>query len=245
MWMGWWGSALPTSDEWSALWAFGTMLATFGTVLVGLGTIVIAGVAAWVALRQLRAYIAEQEERARPYLVVDFWFKSSFTLYVTVENISSTPATDLTLTSTPMIQGTLRDRNEALARIFNGEFVVPLVAPGRVIRWRVDAAHALFDRKDLPHRFEVTATYSDPRARAVGTDQPRRYSDVFILDLDAFGQASGEENYDNQLWNIAVRNERRVQSIDRSLDTVASVLRESATKTREPLTLVRRRMRRR
>ncbi|MEF3404039.1 hypothetical protein [Agromyces sp. CCNWLW203] len=252
MMMGWWDLAgWPTAEQWSALWALGAMLATFGTVLVGLGTLIVAGVAAWAALRQLRAYIAEQEEQARPYLVVDFWFKSNTMIFVSVENISSTPATDVTLRADPMVRSTRTTdgRNEALAEVFGGRFVIPQIAPGRVMRWYVDSNLNMFNITSVPHRFEVTASYNDPRGRVTRSGELRRYSDVFVLDLDAFGEASAEENYEHKMWQLADANERRLEVMAGSLASVASTLdtllgideAAKAARRREPMLARRRR----
>lgn len=226
------------------------MLAAFGTVLVGLGTLIVAGVAAWVALRQLRAYIAEQEERARPYLMADFWFKANSVLYVTLENISSTPATDVTMTSDPLpLSNRDADYDAALAEVFGGSLVIPQVAPGAVMRWFIDSAHILHASTDRPHRFEITVRYTDPRARVSRGGEPKRYEDTFILDLDAFGYASGGDDHDNNMWEATKRNEKRLEAMATSLTSLASTLdtllgidqAAKAARRREPMLARRRR----
>lgn len=155
-WPGW-----PTTEEWSALWGLGAMLAAIGTLIV-------AAVAAWAALGQLRAYIAEQEERARPYLMADFWFKSNSVLYITLENISSTPATGVTMTSNPLPLSNRDDEYDvALAEVFGGSLVIPQVAPGVVMRWFIDSAHVLLESPDRPHRFH-SALHRPARASRQG-----------------------------------------------------------------------------
>jgi hypothetical protein len=204
--MGWWNwDSWPRADEWAAFWAFATFL--------------VAATAAAVALRQFRAYISEMEERARPYLVVDFEFRSVL-LYVTLENISSTPATSVRLTSVPMLRSTMEDRDKAIAGILDGTFVIPQIAPGRKMRWLIDRTPDLFADKDIPHRVIVTAEYTDPRA--VGKRAP--YLEPFVLDLDQYSEASGEQDYDSKNWNIANRNEARVEAMKGSLASVASSL---------------------
>lgn len=86
-WDGW-----PGAEEWSAWWAFCTFA--------------VAGAAAWLALGHLRAYLREQEDRARPYVVVDFAFQEPLGLYVAISNVSTTPATDIRLVASPSIVST-------------------------------------------------------------------------------------------------------------------------------------------
>jgi len=207
-WDGW-----PTAEQWSAFWAF----ATFG----------VAAVAAFIALRQFRAYAREQEERARPYLIVDFWFKANFSLYITVQNISGTPATNVTMMSSPLplSHGRSADYDKSLAEVFGGGLVIPQLAPGATMRWYIGAAHELLSDPALPHRFEILVKYTDPRGRASRGGGPKQYVDPpFILDLAAFGLASGDSDYASKNWNIADRNERRFEAMKGSLASVASTL---------------------
>lgn len=214
MTLGWWNwDGWPRADEWQAWWAFLSLIVT--------------AVAALFAIRQLFAYIREQEERARPYLIVDFEFRSVL-LYVTVQNTSGTVATNVKLRSMPMLQSTMHGRNEVLSRILGGGYVIPQIVPGRSIRWLVDRAPDLFNSNDLPHRVEVLVDYDDPRVAA----RPRlfrkqasgHYSERFVLDLDQYGEASAEVDYASKNWNLADRNEKRVEAIKKAAASVAGSL---------------------
>jgi len=210
---GWWNlDGWPSADEWQAWWAFLTLL--------------VAALAAGLALRQLGAYIAEQEERARPFLMVDFDFRSTM-LYITVENISDTPATNVTLIANPKLQ-TTSGRDKVLEGILDGKFLIPQVAPGRNMRWYVDQTADLYARTDLPHRFELEVNYDDPRQRSSGWPFRRKgaghYIEVFVLDLDQYGEASADQDYDNRNWNIAKRNEKRVENLAKSATSIAASL---------------------
>lgn len=242
-----WGEAVPG-------WVV-AVAEVLGVALAGLSLLVTV-VAASVALWQLRLYIREQEERARPYLMVDFWFKANSSLYITLENISSTPATDVTMRSNPLPLSGGRDAeyDAALAEVFGGVLVIPQVAPGAVMRWYIDEAHALLPDRTRPHRFEVTVEYTDPRARVSRSGSRKRYADPpFILDLAAFGFASGGNDYESKNWNIAVRNEARFEEMKKSLRSVAATLdtllgiedADKAARRRGPMLERRRRRRRR
>lgn len=213
----WSGDGWPTAGEWSAFWAF----TTFAVALV----------AAILALSQLRIILLEREERERPYLAVDFEFRSLLVL-IAVENISSKLATNVTLKSVPLPESTRGDRLDRLERVFDGNFVIPQVAPGRRMSWHVDLASTLLESDSLPRRFEVTARYCDPLARSVGwfglrsaRPEPRRYEDTFILDLDQYGYAATDQDYDNKNWIIAQRNERRLDRIAAATERIVVELR--------------------
>lgn len=215
---GWWNwDGWPRADEWQAWWSFVAVLVT--------------ATAAAFAVGQLLAYIREQEERARPFLIVDFEFRSVL-LYVTVENTSSTPAESVRLKANPIPRSTLNGRDAALERIFGGGLEISQVAPGRRMRWLLDNAPELFTRDDLPHRFEVQVDYVDPRVarrpRLFGRGATGIYHDRFVLDLDQYGEASADQDYDSKNWNIADRNERRLESLKKSGASIAESLHELA-----------------
>ena len=171
----------------------------------------------------------EREERERPYLAVDFEFRSLLVL-IAVENISTKLATNVTLKSIPLPESTRGDRLGRLERVFDGSFVIPQVAPGRM-SWHVDIASTLLESNILPRRFEVTARYCDPLARSVAwfglrsaRPEPRWYEDTFILDLDQYGYAATDQDYENKNWNIAQRNERRLECIAAASERIVAEL---------------------
>lgn len=221
----WNAEGWPTAAEWGAFW-------TFATFMVALG-------AAVAAFSQLRVILEDREERERPYLSVDFEFRSLLVL-ISVTNISPKLATSVRLTSTPLPPTTRDDRLGKLDRVFSGNFVIPQMAPGRRISWHLDSAPSLFGDDAQPRRFEVTATYVDPLARRVGwfgfrssRPEPRQYEDTFVLDLDQYGQAATEQDYDNKNWNIAQRNERQIKRIADSVENLFKVSREELEAKRD------------
>ncbi len=208
----------PTPAEWGAFWTFTTF--------------VVALVAAIAAFSQLRIILEEREERERPYLAVDFEFRSLLVL-ISLENISPKLATSVTLTADPLPPFGRVEKQERLDEVFSGQFVIPQVAPGRRISWHLDAAPQLFEDEGAVRRFEITASYLDPLSRKVGwlgfrssRPAPRRYEDRFVLDLDQYRVAATQEDYDNKNWNIAQRNERQIKSIASSLEAMLRVDRE-------------------
>lgn len=211
---GWWNwDGWPRADEWAAWWTFATF--------------VVATVAAVIALRQFAAYIAEREERARPYLVVDFVFQSRL-LFVAVRNVSGALAANVTMTASPMLKSTSAGRDDVIAGILDGRQVIPQIAPGRAIQWFVDQAPDLYANSDLPHRVVVTVAYDDPSIRAGGwplaRHRPRHYVDTFVLDLDQYGEASMEQDFENRNWNIATRNEHRLERLMQAAQRMANQL---------------------
>ena len=206
---GWWNwPGFPTAEEWTAWWGFLAFIVTGG--------------AAVAALIQLRAYLGEREERARPFVIVDYHFRSVL-LQVEVQNSSGTIATDVILQVTPPFgSNSQRDADALNARMGEG-YVIRQLAPGRSIRWTLDRAPEYFENEDLPRTYEVVVKYTDPRfqrrplLRWWLPSMPARYEDSFTLDIDQWSLASAEVDYDNKNWNSLDR-------IDRSLRKIADKL---------------------
>lgn len=214
---GWWNiEGWPLPDEWSALWGFFSLVVTI--------------VAATVALLQFGSYIREREQRARPYLQADFDFHSVL-LYVVVKNTSGSPATNIAIAVDTPFDSTESERSEVLGRLTSNAYRISQLAPGRDIRWFFDRAPDYYSDETKPRKYTVTLAYDDPRAvrRRLWfqfwlAKLPARYEESFTLDIDQWGEASAEQDYDNQNWNINKRNERVLQEISRSLRDIASLL---------------------
>lgn len=214
---GWWNiEGWPLPDEWSALWGFLGLLVTI--------------VAATAALMQFGSYIREREQRERPYLQADFEFRSVL-LQIVVRNTSGAPATNVAITADPPLESTRSDRTEVLRRITSSEYRISQLAPGRDIRWFLDRAPDYYDDTTKPRQYTVTLAYDDPRAirrrrwwQFWLAKLPARYVEAFTLDIEQWGEASAEQDYDNQNWNINKRNERVLQEISRSLRSIVSLL---------------------
>jgi len=54
--------------------------------------------------------------------------------------------------------------------------------------------------------------------------EPRWYEDTFILDLDQYGYAATDQDYENKNWNIAQRNERRLECIAAASERIVAEL---------------------
>lgn len=92
------------------------------------------------------------------------------------------------------------------------------------MQWYVDAAPALIRSVEVPRRFEVTASYSDPRRPVRGSAAPIRYSDKFVWDIAAYSEASVDANYDYKMWMISMMNESRIDAMNRTLTSIADSL---------------------
>lgn len=51
-----------------------------------------------------------------------------------------------------------------------------------------------------------------------------RYQDQYDLNLEQWGEANADTDYENKNWNIATRNERAFRNIDTKLGRIASSL---------------------
>jgi hypothetical protein len=140
----------PSAEEWSAFWAFCSLVVTTG--------------AATLALIQLRAYFVERFESSRPYVMVNFEFRSEIILEVVVRNYSATPASNVRVASEPGFESTMAGRAEVFAKITDDAYVIRHLGPGRKPRWTLDRAPDYFKDAAMPRSYEVTVSYEDPRA---------------------------------------------------------------------------------
>lgn len=229
---GWWNiDGWPLPEEWSAWWAGATFIVTL--------------VAATIALLQFGGYIREREERARPYVQVDFEFRSVL-LYVAVTNTSSSPATQVALTSTAPFRSSIANREPVFARIFSDDFRIAQLTPGRSISWMLDRAPDYYANITFPRSYLVTVSYNDPRATRRRfawqfwiAKLPRSYSETFELDIEQWGEASAEQDYENQNWNINKRNEDVLKRAGADLKLIRQYLAPSTARPPVPIRTTR------
>jgi hypothetical protein len=179
------------------LWAFVLVLVTIGAVIA--------------AVVQLRAFLRESEARSRPFVIVDYTFSGQVIVNISVKNISASAATNVRLTVDSPFLSTLPDRSEGLAKVFNADWSIPLLAPSREIVWTYDRGPNHFAREDFVKSHTVTVTYEDPRV--LRGKRRGRYTDTFVLSLEQWSEALAEKDWDNTYWNIANRNEKRMEKI--------------------------------
>lgn len=132
-----WGAA-----EWAA---FGTVAA----ILVG----------GAIALWQVFEVRTQRKEQARPFVVVDFEFRSIL-VYLQIRNIGTTIARDVSITFDKPLESTLSrpreiDDSPLLKR------PIPMIAPGRRISLLFDSFTARADNGTLPMDYIVTLSYRD------------------------------------------------------------------------------------
>ncbi|PJJ63871.1 hypothetical protein [Compostimonas suwonensis] len=211
----WWNiDGAPTPDEWTALFA-------------GL-TLVAAIIAAVIALRQLRAHFETARAQSRPYVIVDFAFKSIL-MQVEIKNIGATAASELTLRVTPPFESGLREQAATLNAVFSEPERISMLAPGRRILYTFDRAPDYHEAK-RPERYAVTASYTDMPVqyhrpwRQGWHRQEIRYTETFVLDFRQWSQATTESDYDNMNWNIAKRQERRTEKAVNALTSIAATI---------------------
>lgn len=194
-------------------------------------TLVAAVIAAVVALRQLRAHFETERARSRPYVFVDFAFKSIL-MQVEIKNLGATAASNLVLRVDPPFESGLREQAATLNSVFSEPETISMLAPGRRILYTFDRAPDYYEAK-RPERYTVTATYNDlpeqhHRAWRNGWQrQLIQYTDTYVLDFRQWSQATAESDYDSMNWNIAKRQERRTEKIAKALGVMADKLRRS------------------
>ena len=199
----------PDGSDWQAIWTFFTFL--------------IAAVAASVALAQLAAHQQAQRELTRPYVVVDFAFKSIL-LLIEVRNIGQAPAHDVKLTWDPKPQSLDERHGQAIERnLVDG--VIPFLAPGRTVRYSIGRAPDSWSVDSVPMRYTVVARYRDPRGDKFGEDER------MVLDLGQWADALADDDYDNKNWNQfkwQTEAQRKIAAAVERVDSRLEDLSESA-----------------
>lgn len=192
-----WGAA-----EWSA----------FGQV----GALVVATiVGAFVAVQVLQARRL-REDQARPYVIVDFEFKSVF-VYLTIKNIGATPAYNVRFAFEPTLELPGSERNPADFEIFRSP--LPMVAPGRIIRVRYGDAREIFkDGADFQLNYRVQVAYGGHPNRKRSLGDPELVLDLLpykgtIIGADHMAEIAGAvKGIDSSLKRWGGRDALRVRS---------------------------------
>lgn len=148
---------------------------------------------------------------------------------IALRNLSGKLATNVRLTASPPITSSHSERfSGKLSAVFGGQEKIAQLAPGRKMAWFFDRAPDRLASTSLPSRYEITVSYDDPSAREAGwlgllrlKPKTRTYTEVFVLDLSQYGEAATEQDHENKMWNIAVRNERRFEGLAKSSESVA------------------------
>lgn len=190
----------PTTDEWQAWFSFLALIVTAS--------------AAVAALVQLRAYIREREDVSRPYLVVDYTFRSQV-MYVSVKNISGALAANVRLRPDKPFESSNPGDAALLRRITSDSYRIHQLAPGREIRWFLDVASSYLDHPEFPRDYVVTATYEDPRRLRRKSRwrlwQPKAaavFGETFELSMAQWADAATDGEYDrkavDELRNISI-----------------------------------------
>lgn len=220
-----------TADEWQAVFA-------------GAGLVVTA-MAALLALIQLRRYIEEREDAARPFLVVDYNFRSIL-MMIEVRNVSGAVASNIRLSVDKPFESHMAGRADVLNDLFSDAYRIKQLGPGRSIHWTFDRAPDYY-AGDYPRNYEVTASYNDPRLLRrlvpwkIWTRKiPVRYAETFDLNFEQWGQANADVDYDDKNWNINHRNETRVEQIARGIGKIVDALEEANDTPRQSMPIARR-----
>jgi hypothetical protein len=190
-WWGWAGWATP--EDFASLW--------------GLLTLLVAAVAALFALMQLRSNANASREQSRPFVIVDFKFRSNL-IVIEVQNSGKTAAHDVIFEWSSIPVAMDADRKNAIQRALVDDGL-PFLAPGRVIQFML---HRFPNYPDGPRHFQVKAKYRGP--------DKRRWESVSVLDLDMWSRALMEQDYGNKNWN---ENQRQTKALQETANEVKSV----------------------
>lgn len=170
--------AWPDGSDWQAIWTFFALL--------------VAAFAAVVALQQLRAHFEVQRELSRPFVIVDFAFRSSL-VSIEVKNIGATPACDVALEWDVEPVGNEQGQTDALKRnLVDG--IIPFLAPGRAIRYFLAPGQQMVENGPVPIRYNVKVCYYDAGGNAFGPEP-------MVLDFNQWSESLVDTDYENKNWN--------------------------------------------
>lgn len=192
----------PDAADWQAIWTFATFLVAVLAVVVAVG--------------QLDAHRETQWEQSRPYVIVDFAFRSTV-LMIEVKNIGQSAARDVRLSWSPTLIAKDVHAVEAIQRnLVHG--VIPYLAPGRAIRYYMGTIPEHLNDDSLPKRFEVTASYTDSAGRGID-------GEVMLLDLGQWEETLADSDYENKNWNERKRQTAAIKEVTKSIQALARDLR--------------------
>lgn len=187
----------PDGADWQAIWTFFTFL--------------VAAIAASAALAQLAAHQEAQLEQSRPYVIVDFAFRSML-ISIEVRNIGQTPATDVRLAWNVEPRAVEERQTAALKRNLVDRSI-PFLAPGRAVRYSIGWGPKFVPDTSLPKRYEVTTLYGDGHGHEFGPE-------LQILDFDQWAESSVGVDYENKNWNELKRQTEAQRKIADNLGRI-------------------------
>jgi hypothetical protein len=159
----WW-----RTSEWESAGVWATGLLTIGLLIY--------------AALQLRHSQQVRDDQSRPYIVVDFHFRSVM-VALTVRNIGQTAARDVRVRlAQPLTSAAATDRSLPWqSQGLFGPEGVSLFAPGREMRFLIDAFHERYEA-NLPTSISGTVEYKRLRGDEV-------LSEPFTIDMGPYAMA--------------------------------------------------------
>jgi hypothetical protein len=138
----------------SGVWAPDTWLVIFAGL-----TFLVAAIAAFVGLRQLKANQRVADEQTRPYVQVDIESRRGLMTF-DVWNMGRRPAVNVNVTLDPEPVSSNEGFQTTLRAIFNPDHITEMLAPGKRLQWFVDVSFNILG-KDVPQSYMATVTYNE------------------------------------------------------------------------------------
>lgn len=141
----------------------------------------VAVIAAVAAFRQVREARTLREEQAQPFVVVDVEENEAGHPYLdlVIRNIGTTLATDVRFDFSPRLRsGSYEDEGIDISDFHLLKQGIASMPPGRELRFLFDEGPLIFQRDELPRRYDVEVSFRSTR----GPQEALRYT----IDLDMF-----------------------------------------------------------
>lgn len=157
---------------------------TWLVVFAGL-TFLVAAIAAFVGLRQLRSNQQVADEQTRPYVQVDIESRRGLMMF-DIKNIGRRPAVNVNITLDPEPVSTNERFQAALRSVFNSQHVTEMIAPGKRLQWFVDASFQIIG-KDVPQSYVAKVIYEELPVRG---RKPKVYVERHTLSFAQYEQSA-------------------------------------------------------
>ncbi len=143
----------------------------------------IYAIAAGFAYKQISDARSSRRDQTRPYVFVDFDFDNAPLIYLVLQNVGVTSATDVTFTCDPPMTSSF---DRTTVNVLTKTWLH--VPPNKKIRYLYDSAIQRFaESSTLPTTYTVTATYYGvSRQLFSNKDEKTQYRDTFVLDLESY-----------------------------------------------------------
>jgi len=187
------------------------------SAIAALITAVVAIIALTFAWKQVAESKELREQQSRPYVVVDFRYRSALAV-LSIENIGSTVASDIAISVERPFESTIPGVDPMGTHVMREG--IPMLVPGRRIEILFDSVITRFE-SDLPMTYEVAVSYAGYRNTI--------YRDIYVLDFDHVKETLMAERSTSEILESGLKKiESSLKAISTEVHSVNRTRHETA-----------------